>query len=52
MILLPLREIQLGVQFYSIRCEFGALQDKEWVFTVNMGVNVDGLCRCKRIVEI
>lgn len=52
MIPLPLREVQVGVQFYSIRCEFGALQNKEWVFTVNKVVNIDGLRRCKEIVDI
>jgi hypothetical protein len=51
MILLYLRAVQFGVQFYSISCEDGALPNKEWVLTLKMVLNVDGVRRCKEMID-
>jgi len=32
-----LSAVKFGVQFYSISCEDGSLQNKEWVLTVKKG---------------
>jgi hypothetical protein len=51
MILLYLRAVQFGVQFYSISCEDGALQNKECVLNVKTILNVSGVRRCKEIID-